>query len=365
MQAAHPSRIARQAPRPTALAAGLLLAVPLPALAAEAAACLEPLVDAEFDGEAYLAALRIETRKAGMGWTWSLAAPGEACDPQQPRLIFTGTELATLSVPGQPEQSIDLELVPGAERARSMAHTVAMATQPGVSTAPLVLMDDELTPVTPVTPAAREGLGAWLRAGGVYHRQPALERGVGGLNLEAGVALLDQRLAFSMAGSMAYGGETASSTMGLRVGPTQDTALLAMARGGVALGTSRLRLGVGAGWQRSALGTDGFMEDLEAALTGGYTRYDEINVDWMERDLTVFMGEASEELGEDERLAQDLWVAALELDLVRPLSDHWQLGLIGSARLGLGFEPFTLAGDPIHEPAPLAVGVQLALGYQL
>jgi len=329
----------------------MALALAPGAASAAPAACLDSSPDAAVPSEELLAALRIETRKAGLAWQWALPETGEACPEHLPSVAFHDPTQASLRLPGAEPRAISLASVPTAERPRSLARTVALALSSAESGAsserPLILLDDDLEGATP---EPERGLEPWLRLGGRYQQQPATTMGTLGSNLEAGVDLWGGHAALSVRGALAWGPGT--TVLDLEIGPLRETELLLLVRGGVAPGPFLIRVGAGAGWYRGTLEAEAFTEALEA----------------MEREDPYGYREFYEQTGEldtEERLALDSASLTVELEAVRRLWDHWEVGLQLGGRYLLEAAAYGVHERSVMEAAPWAWGAGLTLGYRL
>ncbi len=341
---------ADQRMRTVAGAATLALALAPPALASEPVACLDSTVEAETPGDEILAALRIETRKSGLAWQWTLPAEGGTCPADRPVVSFHDPTQAILRIPDAEPIAITLESVPAAERPRSLARTVAFALSSaasGSSGRPLVLLDDDLGGAT-TEPTRR--LEPWLRLGGRHLRQTATDRGTTGPAAEVGVDLWGGRAALSAGGSLAWGPGT--TVLDLETGPLRETELLLMARGGFVPGPLLVRVGAGAGWYRGTLEADAFVESLETLLREDHYGY------------RAFQ-EQTEELDTDERLVQASATVSAELEVLRRLWGHWDLGLQLGGRYLPAAAAYGVHERRIMDAAPWAWGAGMTLGYRL
>ena len=279
----------------------------------------------------YLAALQIESRKAGLFWTWTPKEEDRECPAGRPVVWFRGPRQVALTLPAGGERKLDLVEIEGAVRARSLARFVVAALTEettGSSTAPLPLLPDDDIAVgrassTP-TPMTRQKRSIWaLRAGGAYFYQPGDNRHLAGPTLEAGLALYQRRLFFSLAGAYGFATEIDVDGVGVDV---EFRELLAMARGGLARDRLLFRVGIGGGWQR---------------------RYGVVGMD---RTIDTFVSDAA--------------VAALDLGLVWSFSRRWNMSfLIGARAYWDGPEPLLDRAE--YRAAPVAVGGQLAVGVTL
>lgn len=303
--------------------------------AASATACMELASLAVDERSEYLAALQIETRKAGLPWTWMPKGEHSDCPAGRPTVSFRGPGHAALTLPTGGEHTFELAEIQGAVRARSLARfVVAVLTQAeatGSSTVPLPLLPgDDIafgrpspTPVSTISARPRN----WtLRAGGAYFFQPGNNRHLAGPILEAGLALYQRRLFLSVVG--AYGSGTEIDVEAFAV-DLEIRELLAMARVGLARDAWLLRMGIGSGWQR---------------------RYVVVGLDGMRDALDAFVS--------------DTGVVALDMGLVWSFSRRWNIRFLIGARAYWG-GPESLLQRAEYRPAQLAIGSQLAVGVTL
>ena len=331
----------------TALA---MLASPARAQDHAPTACVVPSAKEAVSGT-YLAALRIETRKAALSWRWIVVTRAGDCPAGQPVLALSpAARRAVLILPGRGRRSYDLEAMQGGARARSLARAVtgdlsALADDPP----PLLDSDDsiELGRGSGNTGAAVDEPGlvlsrkgaprslAWVvRAGGVYQYHLGTGRHLGGPSLEAGISLLEGRLAISLQGAYLAASEV---DLDNDVSDLQGGEILVAVRGGLRFSTVILRAGIGVGWQR-------------LDVTGQYWKTDPQGLRRWQEELNA---------------SSDAGTAALDLELLWSFAGRWSAGLLFGARAffgATGDEPLELM---TYNSVPVALGGQLAVGVAL
>jgi len=303
----------------------------------------------------YLAALRIETRKAGLSWRWSVVTRAGDCPAGRPVLALSpAARRAVLVLPGGRRRSYDLEAMRGEARARSLARAVTGELSAGADALPPLLDSRDSIALgggAGITDAAGDepGLALWskgpparlawmVRAGGVYQYHPGTGRQLGGPTLEAGISLFGGRLALSLQGAYLAAGEV---DMDRDVSDLQGGELLLMARSGLRLlDAVVLRAGLGVGWQR-------------LDVSGLYWRIDP-------RDPT---GKRRSQV--ELNASSDAGTAALDLELFLRFAGRWSLGLLLGARAFFGATGDEPLEQMTYNSVPVALGGQLVVGVAL
>ena len=307
------------------------------------------------DSGTYLAALRIETRKAGLSWRWSAVTRAGDCPVGGPVLALSpAARRAVLILPDGERRSYDLEAMRGEARARSLARAVTGELSAGTGAPPPLLADDDSIELGRGTGTAVEsidepGLALWrkgsparlawvVRAGGVYQYHPGTGRQLGGPTLEVGISLLGGRLALSLQGAYLAAGEV---DLDRDVSDLQGGELLLMARGGLRLlDAVVLRAGLGVGWQR-------------LDVSGLYWRIDP-------RDPT---GKRRSQV--ELNASSDAGTAALDLELLWSFAGRWSVGLLLGARAFFGATGDEPLEQMTYNSVPVALGGQLVVGVAL
>jgi hypothetical protein len=220
--------------------------------------------------DALRAGLRIEVRKAGAAIAMMDAASVLACeDAPQPRavLLVGITEDVRFMDPSGRVRVLDVAAVEPIDRAALVGRAVlgllgAGAPEPAI---PILEPGSLAALAKPVvgslgqtpSPAIAEPAGAraYVTAGGRWSWQPRAGAHAGGVELEAGVTLFDERLSFGVLGSFEPARDVPGSQAGGRI--LSGEALL-MVRGAQRAGPLLVRFGLGGGieWRRLEAGTD-------------------------------------------------------------------------------------------------------------
>lgn len=295
--------------------------------------------------EAWLAALRIETRKAGQPWAWVRLEPPARCAAAAPVVSFAGPDRVVLTLPGGRERKLDLSGVAAGERARSLARSVVQALSEVAGEddgrpLPLLGRDEDISlgNVSATSDIGEADIGEaseqtpslvaptlLARVGGTWLHQFGSDRHLVGPTLEAGVSLHQGRLAFALLAAYLVGPEV--DVGGILVDVTCGELML-MARGGHRVGAVVIGGGLGMGWQR---------RDVEAAgPRSGAT---------------------------DAFASSDAGIVAVDLEVTWYFAERWHLSALVPTRIYFGAPEHQWRGSTIYGAAPVGLGGQLALGF--
>lgn len=306
------------------------------AYASERACLVLPAATDAETCEAYLAALRIESRKAGLSFEWGLTPSPSECPTPHPLVALITPESATLRLPSGAMRTLDMSAMTSSARARSLARVavreLADASPEAAGGALPILGEDDDIKLGGVTAtsesteptAPQPDPRLLLRVGGAYLHQFEADLHFGGLTFEAGVSLYAGRLAVSLVGAWFPGSE--NEPLGIPVS-VECGELLAMVRGGLRFDPVTLRAGLGAGWQRR-------------------------NVDLAATDRT-----------RAEATSSDAAIVALDLEMVWHFVEDWHLGVVVNGRVYAGGPDHLFMDRPVYEAAPASLGGQLVLGF--
>lgn len=318
------------------LAAQMVLAVllaPIPTGAAGFAGtvCVVGEASDGLEAETVRTALLVERRKRASDVTVQLVAEVERCTPARDgaptvRVILGPGARAAVVDPGRPSVVLELAEAAASERAPE----VARAAIDAVPRAPLAeagrpLVDVSAAvplPLPPYRPLEQPLAGLVTVAGGYdYGFVPGGHRGW--IGAEAALVLFEGRLGVGVAGAWAPGRDVPRDDLEARLTSGE---LLAVARGGLAVGPVLLRLGVGVGyeWRRLTVRSSLRFEAVEAR--SGAT------------------------------------VLALEPEALLPIADRYVVGLAVPTRVYFGGEDHEWQGETLSRAPRAAIGVTVRGG---
>ncbi len=288
--------------------------------------------EADPSRDTYLAALRIETRKAGLEWEWIGAASQPACAKRSTVLSFVTPERASLRLVDGSAQTIDLQDLRAGERARGLARRIVQTLSDRARTVPLLAAKDDLQlgassePVEMKATTAGDARPAlMIRAGAIYLYQFGAARHLGGPSLEAGLSLFESRLAVSLLGGYLAGAEADEGRARVDVSCGE---LILMLRGGWKFSDFRLRFGLGLGWER--------------------------------RDVIT---RSNSRAFQDGEASSDSGLVAFDLELTWHFAESWHLGALMTSRAYFSGAEHLWLGQTVYGAIPGALGGQVALGF--
>jgi hypothetical protein len=303
------------------------------------------------DTQSILDALRIETRKASLLWTWTLASKGSPCPADSPRVTLGKTSV-TLQFTPAAKHGFALWGQPPERRARMIARSVievlgARQTTAEEAQVPLLDRDDDLalgggaglktvdTPTkTVVAPSDNPPRFNVLLGGNLFHQfsgeGTAVESGrlLAGPLLEVGVSWFDAQLTIALQGGAFWSTTTRDTRFSV---DTHGGDVVIMGRGGLRLGDVLLSVGGGLGFQHRVVTLGELPDRLESSISAtsnvGLGAID-LGVAWRISDLVQLSG----------RLAGRLYFAAPEHQWMGQTIYGASAGALGG-QIALGVTP--------------------------
>jgi hypothetical protein len=251
-------------------------------------ACLVQSDDVDLaDTQSILDALRIETRKESLLWTWRLVSEEPRCPADSPRVTLGKTSVVLQLMPAI-KHAFALGGQSRERRAQMIARSViemliAQQTTGEEAHVPLLDRDDDLalggstevSTVEPpveavVAPVANPPLFNALIGGNLLHQftgeGTAVEEGrlLAGPLLEISVSWFDERLAVALQGSAFWATTTRDTRLSV---DAYGGDLLLMGRGGLRVGDVLLSVGGGLGFQHRVVTLDELSDRLEPSTS--------------------------------------------------------------------------------------------------
>jgi hypothetical protein len=279
------------------------------------------------DAEAVVTALLVEGRKRGAVIRVSAAGVSSACPDGCGVLRVGPGSAASVTWSGSAPAPVDLDQVPAADRANAVARAVIERAGVGateVRVARLVDDDVELGILGPPSPGPAPVFVAM--AGGRFTHDVGPGIDGGGAEVELGVALWSEQLAFGAIGAWNAAAEVAGAPTHLA---REGGELLGVVRGGYAFGVVVVRVGVAAGWQWRRIESAHALRFVLPAIDDG------------------------------------AGVLALEPELLWKVSGPWRVSLGVPLRLYLGGDDQLWLGEVVYPAPDGSVGVVLRAGVAL